>query len=241
MARGREREALVALWRLGLALLDRSKPELTPLHVDILQLCVEGKMGMQLENADVGGRCRNLKLEPTPLSTHAMPATLRARTPSCRTMLTRLYHLAGPFIEPPACLIRPKRCPCTLLDALLYCYYAGSVQLARRRHAQALWFFHVTITLPAVSASAVALAATKKWILLSVLCHGEVLGGGCFAPAFWQENVGTWHAYLSGRLRGVHGMPVSSASPSCANSCPRAPAHLTQARCRRCRKPCQTS
>lgn len=41
MARGREREALVALWRLGLALLDRSKPELTPLHVDVLQLCVE--------------------------------------------------------------------------------------------------------------------------------------------------------------------------------------------------------
>lgn len=47
MARGREREALVALWRLGLALFDRSKPELTPLHVDILQLCVGG-MGMGL-------------------------------------------------------------------------------------------------------------------------------------------------------------------------------------------------
>lgn len=45
MARGREREALVALWRLGLALLDRSKPELTPLHVDILQLWVERKWG----------------------------------------------------------------------------------------------------------------------------------------------------------------------------------------------------
>lgn len=137
-----------------------------------------------------------------------MPATLRARTPSCRTMLTRLYHLAGPFIDPPACLIRPKRCPCTLLDALLYCYYAGSVQLVRRRHAQALWFFHVAITLPAVSASAVALAATKKWILLSVLCHGEEMGGwllcACFLAgecvymaclSIWSVAGRTWNAY----------------------------------------------
>lgn len=156
---------------------------------------------------------------------HAMLATRRARNPSCSTMLTRLYHLAGPFIEPPACLIRPKRCPCTLLDALLYCYYAGSVQLARRRHAQALWFFHVAITLPAVSASAVALAATKKWILLSVLCHGEEICGWSLRACFLAGECGCMACLSFWLGGGVGRMPfelcepvLSYLPPSCARS-----------------------
>lgn len=152
MARARELYALGALRRLGLLLIRDHRRTLTPLHVDIIQL-YEITSSCLLKLASSDSRCKLVN--------------------SRRAIMTKRYHVAGPFVEPPACLIKQRQVPCTLLDVLLYCYYGGILQLTRRRYEDALWLFQAIISLPVTAVSAVALAAAKKWILLTVLHRGD--------------------------------------------------------------------
>jgi len=59
------------------------------------------------------------------------------------------------------------------LHLLLYFYYGGCVYLAVKQYEKALYFFEVTVTCPAQAVSHVMLEAYKKYLLLSLIVHGD--------------------------------------------------------------------
>lgn len=59
---------------------------------------------------------------------------------------------------------------------LLYFYYGGMIYTALKKFDRALFFYEIAITTPASDISYIMLAAYKKFILVSLLEHGKVIG-----------------------------------------------------------------
>ncbi|KAK2568751.1 COP9 signalosome complex subunit 3 [Acropora cervicornis] len=61
-------------------------------------------------------------------------------------------------------------------EALLgYCYYGGMIYTALKKFENALYFYEVAVTCPAVDVSHIMLEAYKKFILVSLVLHGKII------------------------------------------------------------------
>eukprot|EP00795_Rhopilema_esculentum_P002942 gene2942-1188_t len=58
---------------------------------------------------------------------------------------------------------------------LLYYYYGGMIYAAVKKYDNALFFFEVAVTTPAISVSHIMLEAYKKFILVSTYLHGKIV------------------------------------------------------------------
>jgi len=58
---------------------------------------------------------------------------------------------------------------------LLYYYYGGMVYLAMKKYEQALFFFQVCVTTPALVVSHIMLEAYKKYVLVSLYLHEKIV------------------------------------------------------------------
>lgn len=62
------------------------------------------------------------------------------------------------------------------VKALLgYCYYGGMIYTALKKFENALYFYEVAVTCPAVDVSHIMLEAYKKFILVSLVLHGKII------------------------------------------------------------------
>lgn len=57
---------------------------------------------------------------------------------------------------------------------LLYYYYGGMIYTALKQYEQALYFFEVAVTTPAMAVSHIMLESYKKYILVSLILHGKI-------------------------------------------------------------------
>jgi COP9 signalosome complex subunit 3 len=78
-------------------------------------------------------------------------------------------------VEAPRFSIDPKESGVEPLDFLQYFYYSGLVFIGMKQYAKALESFQMVLTIPTMSLSAVQLEAFKKYVLVCLLVHGEVL------------------------------------------------------------------
>jgi COP9 signalosome complex subunit 3 len=83
---------------------------------------------------------------------------------------------------------------------LLYYYYGGCIYLAVKQYEKALYFFEVTVTCPTAAVSHVMLEAYKKYLLLTLLVHGDKPKDCISLPKFTSPIVSKFmkplcHAY----------------------------------------------
>jgi len=83
---------------------------------------------------------------------------------------------------------------------LLYYYYGGSIYLAIKEYEKALYFFEVAVTCPTSAVSHIMLEAYKKYLLVSLLVHGDKPKDAVALPKFTSPIVGNFlhplcHAY----------------------------------------------
>ncbi|KAF3444478.1 hypothetical protein FNV43_RR14170 [Rhamnella rubrinervis] len=58
-------------------------------------------------------------------------------------------------------------------DLFLYCYYGGMICIGQKRFHKALELLHNVVTAPMSSVNAIAVEAYKKYILVSLILHGQ--------------------------------------------------------------------
>ncbi|KAI9914717.1 hypothetical protein PsorP6_008535 [Peronosclerospora sorghi] len=63
----------------------------------------------------------------------------------------------------------------TCVDFLGYAYYGGLLYLGEKRYQDALDFFQLAVTAPALSLSAFVIEAYKKMLLVTLILHGEAV------------------------------------------------------------------
>jgi hypothetical protein len=78
---------------------------------------------------------------------------------------------AGALAAPPTD-VDPRAGGAAATDVLLFCYYGGLVEARRRRFGAALDLFAAALAAPTLAASAITLAALKKFLLVAVLARG---------------------------------------------------------------------
>jgi len=76
------------------------------------------------------------------------------------------------------------------LRLLLYYYYGGCIYLAVKEYEKALYFFEVTVTCPTAAVSHVMLEAYKKYLLLTLIVHGDKPKDYVSLPKFTSPIVG---------------------------------------------------
>jgi len=106
---------------------ERDNPQLTPVHTDMLQLC----------------------------------------------LLSKSYHAALPVLEENVVEINESS-GITPKDLLCYYYYGGRAYIGMKKFKQALEFFKLVLSTPAVVLSAIMAEAFKKYILVSLIISGQV-------------------------------------------------------------------
>jgi len=89
-------------------------------------------------------------------------------------LLSKCYSVARPILAEEVFDVTPESTAVTPKDYLLYYYYGGMIFTGLKDYKQALTFFRMVVTAPAVVLSAIMVEAYKKYILLSLLVHGKV-------------------------------------------------------------------
>jgi COP9 signalosome complex subunit 3 len=89
-------------------------------------------------------------------------------------LLSKFYGLALPLVEQTLGIVDPKLTGLKVKDFLLYCYYGGMVLVGEKQFSKALEFFLNALTVPAAALSAIMIASYKKYILVSLLLHGDL-------------------------------------------------------------------
>ncbi|MBA0599419.1 hypothetical protein Gorai_005639 [Gossypium raimondii] len=59
-------------------------------------------------------------------------------------------------------------------DLFLYCYYGGMICIGQKHFQKALELLHNVVTAPMFAVNAIAVEAYKKYILVSLILHGQV-------------------------------------------------------------------
>ncbi|CAH0475330.1 unnamed protein product [Peronospora belbahrii] len=77
----------------------------------------------------------------------------------------------------------------TCVDFLGYAYYGGLLYLGEKRYQDALDFFQLAITAPAVSLSAFVIEAYKKLLLVTLILHGDAVVVPKYTPFVVTRNV----------------------------------------------------
>ena len=97
-------------------------------------------------------------------------------------LLGKFYGLAEDHLYPQGtmraqfkCLdvVDPKTTGLVVKDFFLYCYYGGMTLVGLKRYSEALDFFLRAFAVPATQVSAIVVASYKKYLLVSLLLHGQ--------------------------------------------------------------------
>eukprot|EP00208_Stichococcus_sp_RCC1054_P006764 CAMPEP_0206143158 /NCGR_PEP_ID=MMETSP1473-20131121/19525_1 /ASSEMBLY_ACC=CAM_ASM_001109 /TAXON_ID=1461547 /ORGANISM="Stichococcus sp, Strain RCC1054" /LENGTH=449 /DNA_ID=CAMNT_0053538445 /DNA_START=183 /DNA_END=1532 /DNA_ORIENTATION=+ len=81
---------------------------------------------------------------------------------------------AVPVLERDAHDVDPALTGMTIRDFLLWRYYGGLINIARKRYAEAAEMLLAALTAPSMVTNAIVVAAWKKWALLGLLREGAV-------------------------------------------------------------------
>jgi len=109
-------------------------------------------------------RFRPSKEHLTPLHADLMQVALLAKN----------YSAALPILEEPIYVVDPETTCVTPRDLLRYFYYGGMVYVGLKQFSKALEFFQQAFAAPAHALSAIMVEGYKKYILVSLLVHGQV-------------------------------------------------------------------
>ncbi|KAG1684600.1 hypothetical protein DVH05_010655 [Phytophthora capsici] len=86
---------------------------------------------------------------------------------------SKCYFAAMEILDLALVEIHPQQHLVDTVDFLGYAYYGGLLYLGEKRYQEALDFFQLAITAPAVSLSAFAIEAYKKFVLVTLILKGE--------------------------------------------------------------------
>ncbi|CAI5718942.1 unnamed protein product [Peronospora farinosa] len=115
----------------------------------------------------------------TPLHAHFFYLCLRAKC----------YFAAMDILDETLVEIQAQSHVVTSVDFLGYAYYGGLLYLGEKRYQDALDFFQLAITAPAVSLSAFVIEAYKKLLLVTLILHGEAVVMPKYTPFVVTRNV----------------------------------------------------
>ena len=113
-------------------------------------------------------------------------------------LLGKFYGLAEDHLYPQGtmraqfkCLdvVDPKTTGLVVKDFFLYCYYGGMTLVGLKRYSEALDFFLRAFAVPATQVSAIVVASYKKYLLVSLLLHGQ---GETPPPLYLSISVCVW-------------------------------------------------
>ncbi|DBA00153.1 TPA: hypothetical protein N0F65_000476 [Lagenidium giganteum] len=99
----------------------------------------------------------------TPLHGHFLYLCLRSKC----------YFAAMELLDQPIYEIHSPSSGMTVVDYLSYAYYGGVLYLGQKRYEEAMDFFLMAVTTPAVSLSAFVIEAYKKLVLTSLIVTGK--------------------------------------------------------------------
>jgi len=85
----------------------------------------------------------------------------------------RCYRQALVILDVPVYEIDPKNDGMTTSDYLCFQYYAGNVYCAMKKFDKALECYQLALCMPSQVLSAIQIEAFKKYVLVSLLVHGE--------------------------------------------------------------------
>jgi COP9 signalosome complex subunit 3 len=98
---------------------------------------------------------------------------------------------ASIVISQPPMVMEPKVYGTSSADVLLYFYYGGMILTGLKRYGEALDMFVSALVTPAFQASVIAINAMKKYIVLSLLVHGEMKQPPPYTPAAVMKLIKT--------------------------------------------------
>jgi len=148
------------------------------------QMAIDGGQHMTLRSI-APLRCALQKLRPdaetlTPVHTEFLRVCLKANAP----------HLAGPVLDQAIFDISLTNSNCTHMTAqsfLCYFYYGAVVRISMKNFTSAMRLLLVALTCPASCLSAIQADAYKKYVLLSLKVHGELLSLPVYASHIVQR------------------------------------------------------
>jgi len=85
----------------------------------------------------------------------------------------KYYSVAAAVVDQPRFDLDPKESGIEPLDFLQYYFYGGLVYIGLKQFTKALEMFQMALTIPTMALSAVQVEAFKKYVLVSLLVHGE--------------------------------------------------------------------
>ncbi|KAL3661406.1 hypothetical protein V7S43_013609 [Phytophthora oleae] len=88
---------------------------------------------------------------------------------------SKCYFAAMEILDQALVEIHPQQHLINSVDFLGYAYYGGLLYLGEKRYQDAVDFFQLAITAPAVSLSAFAVEAYKKLVLVTLISKGEAV------------------------------------------------------------------
>eukprot|EP01102_Stenamoeba_stenopodia_P021489 TRINITY_DN866_c0_g1_i1.p1 TRINITY_DN866_c0_g1~~TRINITY_DN866_c0_g1_i1.p1 ORF type:complete len:430 (+),score=72.25 TRINITY_DN866_c0_g1_i1:139-1428(+) len=86
----------------------------------------------------------------------------------------KVYNAALPVLEQEVLDIDPASTGLTPQDMLRYFYYGGIVYIGLKQYKKALEMFKLVLSAPAFALSAIVIESYKKFVLVSLLVHGQV-------------------------------------------------------------------
>lgn len=89
-------------------------------------------------------------------------------------LLAKCYHVASDVISKPIFDIDPKQTALVPQDLLRYFYYTGMLHIGLKQYNAALDSLQMCVTAPAAVLSEVVVAAYKKFVLVSLIVHGQL-------------------------------------------------------------------
>jgi len=90
-------------------------------------------------------------------------------------LVSKCYHAALPILQQEILEVNPAASALVPRDLLLYFYYAGMVYVGLKKYREAIDSFQLCITAPATALSAIVLEAYKKYVLVCLIVHGQVV------------------------------------------------------------------
>jgi COP9 signalosome complex subunit 3 len=89
-------------------------------------------------------------------------------------LLAKCYRTALPVVDDEVFEVSTEATGLTPKDLLCYYYYGGRVYIGLKQYKKALEFFKLVFTAPAIVLSAIMVEAYKKFVLVSLIVHGQV-------------------------------------------------------------------
>jgi len=87
-------------------------------------------------------------------------------------LLAKCYNVAIPILEDEIQEVDPQNL--NQKDYLTYYYYGGMIYVGLKKYHKALEMFKLSLIIPAMVLSAIMIESYKKYVLISLLVHGQI-------------------------------------------------------------------